>query len=66
MLAKQKTDNQKSLFFSFEDTLNKKHPLFILANTIDWNIFEKEFSSLYCLDNGRPGKPIRLMVGYLY
>ena len=65
MLAKQKTDNQKSLFFSFEDTLNKKHPLFILANTIDWNIFEKEFSSLYCLDNGRPGKPIRLMVGLL-
>lgn len=26
-------------------------------------MFEKEFSPLYCPDNGRPVKPIRLMVG---
>jgi IS5 family transposase len=43
--------------------LNQKHPLFILANKIDWNVFEEAFSPLYCLDNGRPAKPIRLMVG---
>lgn len=28
-------------------------------------MFEKEFSHLYCPDNGRPAKPIRLMVGLL-
>lgn len=28
-------------------------------------MFEKEFSPLYCSDNGRPAKSIRLMVGLL-
>ena len=65
MLAKQKTSNQSSFFFSLEDTLNSKHPLYILANRVDWQQFEASFSPLYCLDNGRPAKPIRLMVGLL-
>jgi IS5 family transposase len=65
MIPKKKPQNQGSLFFSFSDTLNQKHPLFILANTIRWGIFEKAFEPLYCKDNGRPGKPIRLMVGLL-
>ncbi len=47
------------------DTLDQNHPLFILANTISWTTFEDEFSRLYCADNGRPAKPIRLMVGLL-
>ena len=45
--------------------LNQKHPLFILADQIMWDVFEAEFSVLYCADNGRPAKPIRLMVGLL-
>jgi len=65
MLAKKKTSNQSSFFFSLEDTLNAKHPLYILANRVDWQQFETAFSLLYCLDNGRPAKPIRLMVGLL-
>jgi IS5 family transposase len=65
MLAKKKTTNQSSFFFTLEDTLSSKHPLYILANQVDWNQFEEAFSSLYCLDNGRPAKPIRLMVGLL-
>lgn len=65
MIPKKKPQNQSSLFFSFEDTLNSKHPLFILANRIDWASFETAFEPLYCKDNGRPGKPIRLMVGLL-
>jgi IS5 family transposase len=28
-------------------------------------MFEREFSPLYCPDNGRPAKPVRLMVGLL-
>jgi len=65
MLTKQKDRSQLSLFFSLESTVNHKHPLFILANKIDWEMFEREFSPLYCPDNGRPAKPIRLMVGFL-
>ena len=47
------------------ETLNHKQPLFIPANKIDWEMFEREFSSLYCPDNGRSAKPIRLMMGLL-
>jgi IS5 family transposase len=62
MLAKQQDRSQHLLFFSLESTLNHKHPP---ANKIDWEMFEREFSPLYCPDNGRPAKPIRLMVGLL-
>ncbi|MDO5572316.1 MAG: IS5 family transposase [Bacteroidales bacterium] len=58
-------DRQKGLFFSLEDTLNSKHPLYVLANKIDWGLFELEFKKLYCENNGRPCKPIRLMCGLL-
>ena len=65
MLAKKKNSNQSSFFFSLEDTLNAKHPLYILANYIEWEQFETAFSPLYCPDNGPPAKPVRLMVGLL-
>lgn len=65
MKPKQKVTNQNSLFFNFEDTLNQKHPLFILSNKIHWHVFEDAFLPLYSPDKGRPAKPIRLMVGLL-
>jgi len=65
MLQTITKDNQKSLFFSLEDTLNQRHPLYILSSKVDWEMFEREFSPLYCHDNGCPAKPIRLMVGLL-
>lgn len=65
MIPRKKAQNQVNLFSSFEDTLNQKHPLYILANKIQWQIFEDAFLPLYCQDNGRPAKPIRLMVGLL-
>ena len=45
--------------------LDSKHPLFRLANAVDWSLFEKSFAPLFCADNGRPPKPIRLMTGLL-
>lgn len=54
-----------SLFWDLETMLDCKHPLFKLANLVDWSLFEKAFSSLYCPNNGRPAKPIRLMTGLL-
>lgn len=65
MVPKEKNQHQRSLFFSFSDTLNQKHPLYILANKIQWEVFEKAFAPLYSADMGRPAKPIRLMVGLL-
>lgn len=57
--------NQASLFRDLEVMLNIEHPLFKLTNLIDWNIFEEVFSPLYCKNNGRMAKPIRLIVGLL-
>jgi len=49
-----------------DQILNSKHPLFNLANQINWTFFEEEFGSTYDEHVGRPGKPIRLMVGLQY
>ncbi len=49
-----------------DQILNRNHPLFVLANKIDWSFFEEEFGKSYVEDRGRPGKPIRLMVGLHY
>ncbi len=65
MIPKNKNTNQGNLFFSFKDTLNQKHPLYILANKINWKQFEDAFLPLYSKDKGRPAKSIRLMVGLL-
>ena len=61
----KKTNNIPSLFSSLSDMLNQSHPLYQLADKIDWEKFETAFQPLYCQDNGRPGKPIRLMCGML-
>lgn len=44
------------------DFINPNHELYLLANEIDWDYFENEFSILYS-KKGRPAMPIRLMVG---
>ena len=49
-----------------DQILNHSHPLFTLASQIDWTFFEKEFGLTYDEHMGRPGKPIRLMVGLQY
>jgi IS5 family transposase len=49
-----------------DQILNGKHPLFKLANQIDWSLFEKEFEGTYNESMGRPGKSIRLMVALHY
>lgn len=56
---------QATLFWDLETMLYFRHPLFKLARMVDWPCFEKAFVPLFCLDNGRPPKPIRLMTGLL-
>lgn len=65
MYKSSSNSRQASLFWDLENMLDSKHPLFWLANMVDWSLFEKSFSPLFCADNGRPPKPIRLMVGLL-
>ncbi len=64
MLAKKQITSQLSFYNTFEEQLKHSHPLYILANKIDWKIFEEAFSKLYS-EEGRPAKPIRLMVSLL-
>ena len=65
MISRQQHSAQQSFFLTLEHSLDQKHPFYILANTINWRLFESAFEPLYCQDNGRPCKPIRLMVGLL-
>jgi len=46
--------------------VSHEHPLYRLAEAIDWTRFEAEFGALYSEDVGRPGLPMRLMVGLHY
>lgn len=52
-------------YSSFEEQLSHRHPLYILAGKINWQLFEDSFSPLYHSQTGRPAKPIRLMVSLL-
>lgn len=64
MLKDKKADSGQMNFLHADllDQLNPKHPLLKLAKNIPWDYFESEFRPLYS-DQGKPAKPIRLMVG---
>ena len=65
MLGKLPDKNQRELFRPMlVDLLDPHHELVLLADVIDWQYFEKEFSPLYS-QVGQPSVPIRLMVGCL-
>ena len=65
MYRPAKSSAQTSLFSSLEEQLNHKHSLYMLANKINWNVFETEFSKLFNKKMGAPNKPIRLMTGLI-
>ncbi len=59
--------SQLNLFQAqFEQLLNHDHPLFVLANQIDWHRFDAVLADCYCPDIGAPAKAIRLLVGLHY
>ena len=60
--AAKKHSPQLGLFSGLADQLNQKHPLFLLADKIDWGVFEESFKVHYSEKMGAPSKPIRLMV----
>ena len=67
MQPKSSVSEQGDLFRSrLDQILNHRHSLYRLADSIDWSFFDREFGSLYTENFGRPGLPIRLLVGLHY
>ena len=58
---------QEDLFRSrLSSILDHAHPLYVLAEAIDWKTLEREFGAFYVENVGRPGLATRLMVGLHY
>ena len=65
MKAKKKSGYQGSFLLpTLREQLDARQPLYKLGERIPWKDFESEFGSFYS-EEGRPAKPIRLMVGLL-
>ncbi len=59
--------SELELFQSHLDQiLDHAQPLYKLSHQIEWKVFEDEFGAFYSPSKGRPGLPIRLMVGLHY
>ena len=48
------------------ELLNPEHPLYVLAERLDWSQFDVAIDACYADELGRPGVNTRLMVGLLY
>jgi IS5 family transposase len=65
MRAKAKSGYQGSFLLpTLREQLDARQGLYKLGEKIPWKDFEQEFGSFYS-EEGRPAKPIRLMVGLL-
>jgi len=65
MKAKKKSGYQGSFLQpTLREQLDARQPIYKLGEKIPWKDFETEFGSFYS-EEGRPAKPIRLMVGLL-
>lgn len=51
---------------ALRELLDKQHPLYQLAAAINWQVFEDALGKFYADEVGRPGLPIRLLVGLHY
>jgi len=67
MRPKTQVSDQGDLYRSrLDQILKRTHPLYHLADSIDWSFFETEFGPLYSDGMGRPAAPIHLLVGLHY
>ena len=65
LLPQSPKNTQPNLFYGqLRDMLDSNDPLIALADTINWDSFNDSFAKYYA-NEGRPAKPIRLMVGLL-
>jgi len=61
----KKTDHSQGRLFEqrLSAQLNPMHEFCMLAEMIDWDVYEKEFQTCYSENTSRVPRPIRLMVG---
>jgi transposase, IS5 family len=65
MRKKTSPDHQASfLMRTLREQLDPRHPLYQLAERLPWATFEEAFAEHYS-EEGRPAKPVRLMVSLL-
>ena len=58
---------QKDLFrIELKKLVDPDHSLVKLTAAVDWRAFDETFGKYFCIDNGRPGIPTRLMVSLNY
>ena len=66
MIGKKEKNPQLNIFqVPLRQFINESHVLVGLSKKIDWESIEKDLRVYYCEDNGRPGVPIRLIVGII-
>ena len=66
MVGKKEKNPQLNMFqVPLKQFINESHELVMLSKKIDWESIESDLSVYYCEDNGRPGVPIRLIVGII-
>lgn len=53
--------HQVSMFWDLASMLNPTHPMYKLANLINWETFERSFAPLYCKDRYCPIKVCKLL-----
>lgn len=69
MRPKRQADQTQRVLFDYttlDEMCNRNHPLFKLANLIDWSLVDRECNPLYCNGLGSPAKPTRLLVSLHY
>ena len=63
----ERESKQGDLFrVMLRDVVDPKPPLVIFANSINWEVIEKNISPLFCSNNGRPALAVRMVTGLLY
>jgi IS5 family transposase len=55
-----------SAALALRQLLDQHHPLYQLAAAINWQVIEESLGKFYANEIGRPGLPIRLLVGLHY
>ena len=66
MKPKKQTPQRELFGAHFSEMLNPEHPLYVLAERIDWQQFDAAIDACYADELGRPGVNTRLMVGLQY
>src|SRR5579872_7242005 len=63
-MARPRDNRQSDLLQpQLDQIINLKHPLVLLAETIDWQFLDRQFASACAAGPGQPGLPTRLVAG---